>query len=320
MAKNFKFPSTLYSEVAAGQHYMLIDSYESRNAISSGNIISSIALYIPPNSLQTTYGANYEGMNSGALAGAAGEKARQAFETGGGSGGIMKSMIAGLKTDTARAGAISGIVSKMGGNSTLGQLALGAGAGLAVNNHMALVYRGPNTFRSHSFNFSFFPKDRGEADTVKEIIEDFRNGMLPRYSGAGSNAQNGRLSSPFFKMPRHYRLMFMCPTGENKFIDIFPKNNQGDQINHVITGMTVNHDQNSVISLHKDGSPVQSTLSITFQETEFPTSRDAGDDRFNASINTDLTNESQAQSLVKRAQRDKESAQGAYNDRMKGEG
>jgi len=101
-------------------------------------------------------------------------------------------------------------------------------------------------------------------------------------------------------MPRHYRLMFMCPTGENKFIDIFPKNNQGDQINHVITGMTVNHDQNSVISLHKDGSPVQSTLSITFQETEFPTSRDGGDDRFNASINTDLANEAQAQAEKKR--------------------
>ena len=104
MAKNFKFPSTLYSEVAAGQHYMLIDSYESRNAItSSGSPISSIALYIPPNSLQTTYGANYEGMNSGAIVGVAGEKARQAFEAEGGSGGIMKSMIAAATSDTARA-------------------------------------------------------------------------------------------------------------------------------------------------------------------------------------------------------------------------
>ena len=59
--------------------------------------------------------------------------------------------------------------------------------------------------------------------------------------------------------------------------------------------MTVNHDQNSTISFHKDGSPVQSTLSVTFQETEFPTSRDAGDDRFSMSINTDLSNEAQAQ-------------------------
>ena len=179
---------------------------------------------------------------------------------------------------------------------------------------MALVYRGPNTFRSHTFNFSFFPKEKTEADTVKEIIEDFRNGMLPRYSGAGSNAQNGRLSSPFFKMPRHYRLMFMCPTGENKFIDIFPKNNQGDQINHVITGMTVNHDQNSVISLHKDGSPVQSTLSITFQETEFPTSRDAGDDRFNASVNTDLSNESQAQAKAEKIEAGKVAAMTGWKE------
>ena len=43
-----------------GQHYLLIDSYESKNAIVSGSPISSIALYIPPNSLQYSHGANYE--------------------------------------------------------------------------------------------------------------------------------------------------------------------------------------------------------------------------------------------------------------------
>ena len=47
-----------------GQHYLLIDSYESKNAITLENNLSSIALYIPPNSLQTSHGANYEGLDN----------------------------------------------------------------------------------------------------------------------------------------------------------------------------------------------------------------------------------------------------------------
>ena len=46
---------------------MMIDSYESVNAlVSRPNKKSSIALYIPPNSLKTAFGASYEGLDSGA--------------------------------------------------------------------------------------------------------------------------------------------------------------------------------------------------------------------------------------------------------------
>ena len=53
----------------------MIDSYESKNALASGDtVLSSIALYIPPNSLQYSHGANYEGLDQGALFAAAGAK------------------------------------------------------------------------------------------------------------------------------------------------------------------------------------------------------------------------------------------------------
>ena len=121
--KTYKFPSTLYSEVAAGQHYMLINSYESHNAITSGSPLSSIALYIPPNSLQTTYGANYEGLNSGALAGAVGTAAREVFEDRKGMSGnkIVAAVLAGAKSDTARAAGFSSVVSKLVGRSQIGR-------------------------------------------------------------------------------------------------------------------------------------------------------------------------------------------------------
>ena len=36
--------------------------------------------------------------------------------------------------------------------------------------------------------------------------------------------------------------------------------------------MSVNHDPNSTISLHKDGSPVETDLALTFKEIELPIS------------------------------------------------
>ena len=104
--------------------------------------------------------------------------------------------------------------------------------------------------------------------------------MLPRYSGASK--VNGRLTSPFFKMPRHYRLSIMNLERENQYLDheMFPKNSNQERINHVITNMTSNHDPNGIVSLHKNGAPVQVNMSITFQETEFVVSQDTVDENF----------------------------------------
>tara|TARA_B100002019_G_C21167401_1_gene546591 strand:- start:63 stop:1031 length:969 start_codon:yes stop_codon:yes gene_type:complete len=299
MATYYQYPQSLKSKEQAGHHYLLIDSYESRNAITAGKQVSSIALYVPPNSLQTSYGANYEGLDNAALIAAAGEKSRQLFEQGAGVKGIVAAVTGGAKTQEAKAAGISTAAQKAIARSPLVSTALGAGAGLAVNNHMALVYRGPNSFRSHTFNFSFFPKNEDESDDVKEIINDLRNGMLPRYTGAGKS--NGRLSSPFFKMPRMYELdLLIQGIGTNNYIndDMFPRNSKGDRIKHVITNMTVNHDPNGVVSFHSNGAPVQTNMSLTFQETEFITSKDAVDDRYESAINQNISRQNQAQAAA----------------------
>ena len=297
--KTLQYPLTLKSTKEAGQHYLLIDSYESKNALQSGNQLSSIALYIPPNSLQTSHNANYEGLDNAALLATAGSQAAELFQGGGGIKGIISAVVG---SESVRAAGVSTAVRAGINRNPLAGTALGAGLGLAVNNHMALVYRGPNSFRSHTFNFSFFPKNSNESEDVKNIINDLKNGMLPRYTGAGNS--NGRLSSPFFKMPRHYKLQILGASGrENSFIndEMFPKNGQGKKINHVITHMPVNHDPNGVVSLHTNGAPVQTNLSLTFQETEFVTSRDTVDDRYEQNLSTNIGN--QAQSTIIENQR-----------------
>ena len=305
-----QYPQTLKNKKEAGHHYLLIDSYESRNAITAGSKISSIALYIPPNSLQYSHGANYEGLDRGALFAAGGEQARKLFEGAEAAGtntttNIVAAALGGGGAANARALGITTAVnaaSKVPGLGGNAPAALSAAAGLAVNNHMALVYRGPNSFRSHTFNFSFFPKNEPESKEVQRIIEDFKNGMLPRYTGAGQS--NGRLSSPFFKMPRHYKLNIFNNSGFNTYLndEMFPRNSQGNKINHVITNMTVNHDPNGVVSLHGNGAPVQTNLSISFQETEFVTSKDSVDDRFEDNITQNFVNQAQAAEFERRVE------------------
>ena len=289
------FPMNLGTQVANGEvpHYMLLTSYESKTAIGSGQEMSSIALYIPPNALTTTYGANYEGMNSAALMAEAGGAIQDAFTEKGKSaisGSLSKIGIQGGATSAAL-----GFASKL--IPTLGT-AIGAGAGLAVNNHMALVYKGPNSFRSHTFNFMFFPKENTESVRVRDIVKDFKNGMLPRMAGAGKDQSgenmNGRLSSPFFKSPRHWTIKLLSHGKPNTFyVDMFPP-----KMKHVITNMTVNYDPQSIVSFHRDGAPVQTNLSLTFQELDFVTSSDKVDDTFATDFQTaSMENQAQAKQI-----------------------
>ena len=64
----YNYPSDLGTRVKGGQHYMLIESFESRNAVDTGTTVkSSIALYIPPNALKTSFTQNYEGLEGAGL-------------------------------------------------------------------------------------------------------------------------------------------------------------------------------------------------------------------------------------------------------------
>ena len=264
---NYNFPQGISSNRVSGQPYMMLTSYESKNAIEStgqtghganstynpAKIKSSIALYIPPNALKTDFASTY-----GDVAGATATKAvmGSAWEKG----NIVDVITAGLK------GTGVSLVEKAAQQLDKGTGMLAA-QGIAVNNHLALTYKGPTQFRTHQFQFTFFPKNKPEADTIQLIIKDLENGMLPRMKGM-SKVKGRTLSAPFFQSPRHWTIEFFKKDGKpNDYLFQIGKS--------VITAMTVNHDQQSTVSLHiEDESPVQTTLAITFQEIELQISSD----------------------------------------------
>ena len=271
--KNYNYPVGIGTKGTgiSGQPYMLLTSYESKNSIESETpIISSIALYIPPNGLRTAFDANYDGLEGGAMRATMGSAVSRlnmgALPFTGGSwdeGNISSTLFEGFKSaGIAATGKLAAAVDK--GTGML------AAQGVAVNNHMSLVYKGPSQFRTHDFAFNFFPKHKDDSEVIKKILKDLKNGMLPRMSGDPLK-KNRTLSAPFFMAPRHWTIDFFKSDGtENTYLHKIKKS--------VIKNMQINHDPNSTISFHKDGSPVQTTLSLTFQEIELPFSGDDAPD------------------------------------------
>jgi len=266
------FPPTLGSEVAQGRHYMLIDSYESTSATRTGSKLSSIGLYIPAGSLKTSYTGNYEPKEGASLKAAAGTTGSAALEK-----------LKNLKfTQDSAAGLLKSLGSffSVGGSAAEGKLAqmadktgfISAG-GNTPNNYMALVYGGPNTFRQHSFDFKFFPRNNEESNTVRGIINEFKKGTLPRMSSNVKGKVGSSLLDPFFKSPRQHTIKFlMGGSGADG-------NGSSNQYlfnigTSVITSMGVNYDPQSTVGFHSNGAPVQIDLSLTFQEIAFEISQD----------------------------------------------
>jgi hypothetical protein len=268
------FPPSLGQEVAGGQHYMIIDSYESKSSVAhdASKHLSSIGLYIPAGSLSTGYDGNYEGKEGGSLKAELGSDVMSALSGSGGGGD--KSRAGGVdvaKLTAAVVTAAKGQASKMAAAKadTGGFI---SASGNSPNNYMALVYGGPNTFREHAFAFKFFPKNLTESNTVRAIIEEFKRGTLPRMSNITGGAVTGStLTDPFFKSPRQHIIKFMhggsrSSGGSNPYLFEIGKS--------VITDMKINYDPQSMVGFHSDGSPVQIDMSLTFKEIAFQISQD----------------------------------------------
>ena len=273
--KYWSYPKSLGNEAKQGHHYVLFNSYESKNAVEKKGLMkSSIALYIPTGALTITTGQTYQDVPGGAtMAATAGgltnvqggwwEKSKRIMQGG---------------ADVA-----TGMLSK----PEAVQNFMSSAFGLAKNNHIALAYKGPAGFRQHAFTFQFFPKSKSEADEVNEIIKDFHNGSTPRTIGqTGENVT--RITAPYFSSPRQYEIKFMKggkrEGGGDGYVGAGRNNYLYELKRSVITSMTINHDPDSVVSFHEDGSPVHSSMTLQFQEIEYVTSGDAVDAEFNKEV------------------------------------
>jgi hypothetical protein len=139
-----------------------------------------------------------------------------------------------------------------GGSGGIGEAVLQA-QGYTSNPQLQMIYRGSH-FRQFSLEFLFTPKSKDEAELVRYIIFLFKFYASPDV-GVGNKSKQAMFLTP----PALFEIKFMKGAVENinlpKYTDC------------VLEDVSVDYAPNGFAS-HEDGAPIQTHLTLTFQEVE----------------------------------------------------
>jgi len=215
-------------------------------------VTSAIALYMPP-AITVSYKNGYEveaAEVSGDILQTAGKmkaadtrmKALEAFLNGfTGSAGAYLKQVGGSALDAVGGGDIFRLSTKS--------------IGIAVNPRNEQYYTSPG-FRSFSYTFDFYPKNKEEADAVQNIIKLFKYHSHPELI-------EGKLSGRFFIAPSEFEIHYMYRDKVNEKLNRISR--------CVCTDVDVKYGPDEQFSTFDDGHPVTTNLTLNFTELEFMT-------------------------------------------------
>lgn len=158
----------------------------------------------------TKYGADWDTVSLGPVAGWA--MTNGSADGGGGFNNVFSNeaseRLAGLGLDALKVGVLStinGLADRfgVGGDATAADL-FSVIKRTAINEHRTQLFRSMR-FREFEFQYKFEPKDSGEADQLKRIINAFKLHMHP-------SASDGNL---FLKYPAQFDIVFYYKNAEN---------------------------------------------------------------------------------------------------------
>jgi len=198
---------------------------------------TNIALYIP-NKIVNNAGINYNGVDFGTL------QALKGIATGDlqGAAPIFKRKL----------GAFADSVLSIVGTDLNSEAAMQAVTGLAINPRQQQLFNGVNT-RTFDFSFSFAPRNQKEAKEVNKIVRAFR-----RYSHPEIAINGYMLDVPAEFEIRYYKVYNDSVTRENLFLNKIGR--------CVLETISVDYTPNAVMSTFPDGSPVRTTIVMSFKE------------------------------------------------------
>jgi hypothetical protein len=232
--------------------------------------VGVICLYMP-DSLNASYDASYDELSitNDLGKGITGIQAIKSFVDGAKGD---KQTAAGTSADAASIyGLAVGVGAALGsfGNSQGIVDATLSSQGYAINPQLQVIYRGIG-FRKFNLNFLFTPNTQAEALKINQIIATFKYHFAPQLA-----TKTGATNGMFFIPPSYFNVEFMFNFDENKFLPRY-----GDC---VLTDIDVNYAPNG-FAAHNDGAPVQTQLSLNFQEIEIITK-----DKLAAGYNADMS-------------------------------
>lgn len=210
-----------------------------------------------PGSLSEDYNLSYKTPDLGALAGTASELVQAGI--GGNLGVEDAAKIVGNSLDR-NAGAV-GVASKakslMSSNPLMSSHseALGNGIDRALgaipNPHQAVIFERAN-LREHRFTYRFSPNTEGELKTLKDIIKQIKQRILPRKSGEFVLTFPQVVDVQFLGLAENTILIKTCS----------------------VTDFQVNYTPQGSPAFFKTGDPVEVEISISLRENQVHTSED----------------------------------------------
>jgi hypothetical protein len=212
-----------------------------------GSATNVIALPCP-GSLQFSDGATYNNTELGFLGGSLANIA-STVSSQGLSGASVQNAIAGQVTkvmgEYEKAGNIGtlvqGITAMTGANEGL-QSAISIGTGTTVNKNITTEFTSTNT-RVFSFQFQLIPRTSSESTKIKDIVKTFREGLYPESVGFQ------------LKYPPKWKIRFSQNSHLPKIGETYLT-----EVNTTYNG--------SANMWRDDGSPLETTIQVSFMETK----------------------------------------------------
>jgi len=234
-------------------------SYNNSSAAAAlGSPTSTLVLYMPED-IAGQYGANWQDTNLTTVArGAMGMFGEAA---GGNAGASAGAGLDALKTATenmfTKGTGVVNAVSQILQQANFGSLTVNdifsVSTGQVLNPNTEVLYKGPK-MRNFDLSFKMAPRNSKESDNIKDIIKAFKYATLPRFGGAGDAAAS------FVRVPQIVDVTFMKGNTENPWVTQFKPT--------VITNFDVSYTPDGAWATLPNGSPVATTIKISFQETK----------------------------------------------------
>jgi len=219
---------------------------------------TAIALYMPP-AVSVSYGANYTETDIGVFAGIA-QGAIQAFKDTGTSGGNRETQIRSAidaAADLTKEGLAQAFIKTMGATAPGAAAIIAINRGKIITPQMELMFSGIGR-RDFSYEFTFVPKSKQEAERIEDIVKSFKIHMHADFTGTEGGMRE-------MDIPDFFNIKYMYKGNENTHLNRIST--------CVLTKMDVNYGADRFVA-YEDGVPQTTKISLSFAELEIIT-RDA---------------------------------------------
>tara|TARA_R110000772_G_scaffold217019_3_gene327454 strand:- start:78 stop:1289 length:1212 start_codon:yes stop_codon:yes gene_type:complete len=186
-----------------------IDKSIQLQSFGTQETVATIQLYMPPN-VSVNYGVKYGEQEIGNLA-LIGKEAFEGFKMSAGKGMEDRFRAAAVQAkgsarEALLAMANASLDTVFSGARTLSQLSTGS----VVTPRMELMFEGIDR-RNFSYSFVFIPKSEKEAKVVEEIVYQFKENMMPKYSDQTTRRE--------MDIPNTFEIDYMYKESRNSFLN-----------------------------------------------------------------------------------------------------